>query len=98
MSDPKRITNEEACAAFDPERDNEAVYDAEVAPLIDQLQEVCRRRGIPMFLVAQFSEYGLASWFSLPPGCHGAFQPLARTMDIQGQLAAQAAAGPRGEN
>ncbi len=78
----KKVTDAEAVAAFDHERDNEAMYDADIAPKIEELQELCRRRGIPLFVVAQFSEFGVATWFSLPPGCHGLFGPLLRTMNV----------------
>ena len=53
--------------------DLEAVYDAEIAPLMTQIIAICQRTGLP--LVASFAyrcdaagKYNFCSTVSLPPG------------------------------
>ena len=39
----------------EPIKDNEAVYDAEIAPLMDQIIAVCKRAGIPILASFQLT-------------------------------------------
>lgn len=41
--------------------DKEAIYDDQIAPLMTQLIEICRREGVPMFASFQYGDAGFCT-------------------------------------
>jgi hypothetical protein len=60
------VTDDEANEAFDPEQDNEAVFNAEVRPLMSKVLEICRARGIPFVALFQASAGAYFEHCSIP--------------------------------
>lgn len=54
--------------SYDSSKDNEAVLDAEVAPLIAKAMLICREHGIPAVASFQFSAKGQCTSYCLPEG------------------------------
>lgn len=46
--------------------DKEALYDQEIAPLLRQVNELCRAHGIPFVSCTQFSDTGFGTMAALP--------------------------------
>jgi hypothetical protein len=76
----REVTDAEARAVFDGRRDNEGLFDRDIAPILHVLRRACRARGIPFFAAVQFSEYGLAQYVWAPVDSHGAFDKFAEVM------------------
>jgi hypothetical protein len=53
---------------FDPERDNEAVYDEQISPLMTQIIEICKANNIPMVASFQFAGDAFCTSSVLPDG------------------------------
>ncbi len=71
------MTDDEANEAFDPEKNYEAAFDAEVRPLMSKVLEVCRAKGIPFLAVFQVAEDVFFEYASIP----GSASPLLRSID-----------------
>lgn len=48
--------------------DNEAIYDAQIAPLMSQILDICVAHDIPMVACFEYAADSLCSSFVLPPG------------------------------
>ncbi len=75
------VTDAEFEAVFDEKADREKTYDRDIAPIVAKLRAACRARGLPHYVVVQFSEYGMAQTASVPPGAHGAFGPILEVLE-----------------
>lgn len=75
------ITDAEANAAFDPDRDNEPVYDTELRPLMDEVIRLCRARGIPFLAVFQLSTNRFYESVSIPIGASSLLHALDDFLD-----------------
>lgn len=67
---------------FDPDKDNEQVYDEKIYPLMKQIIEICKENNLPFFASFQYQEDGFCTTSILPEGCskalvkaHNAMKP-----------------------
>lgn len=58
-------------------KDNEAVYDEQIAPLMAQIIAVCNEHGIPLFAEFQYSPDGFCKTAIAGAGSHAVFQSYA---------------------
>jgi hypothetical protein len=45
---------------------NEAIYDTEIAPLMQRISEICKKHGIPMLCAFQYDETGISVSVNIP--------------------------------
>jgi hypothetical protein len=55
---------------FDPEVDNESVYDKQINPLMAQIIAICKEHNLPFVASFQYSADGACTSGFLPEGCH----------------------------
>lgn len=65
---------------FDPDRDNEAAYDREIAPLMHQISARCRELGLPFVAMFVYRDGSRAAWVALPLGTRQHIADIADAM------------------
>lgn len=53
--------------SFDPETDNERIFDEVISPILEALVDACVEHGLPFVGAIQFSHTGIARSFVLHP-------------------------------
>ncbi len=66
---------------FDPDKDNEQVYDEQIHPLVERILEVCQANNLPMIASFQFVGHGTVTSTILPGGSHPNFYDALRVID-----------------
>lgn len=54
---------------FNPDIDNESVYDEKISPLMAQIIAICKEHSIPLVATFEFAEGSTCDTVLLPEGC-----------------------------
>ena len=69
---------------FDPEADNEKVFDEEIMPLRRQIVEICKQAGIALVSICQYSQRGHGTTVIVSPGASSLMYDVARVAYPEG--------------